>query len=51
MASLPSSSLLLKAITATLEDPSFVTGSNVASDALRAAKTLKDGCESEDNGP
>ena len=45
-----SSSLVLAAINATLEDPSFAIGSEVAADALKAAKTLKDWCGSEGNG-
>ena len=44
-----SSSLVLAAINATLEDPSFATGYEVA-DALKAAKTLKDWCGNEGNG-
>ena len=39
-----SSSLILEAVNATLNDPSFTTGSEVAADALEAAKTLKDWC-------
>ena len=45
-----SSSLVLAAINATLEDPSFATGYEVAADALKAAKTLKDWCGNEGNG-
>ena len=45
-----SSSLVLAAINATLEDPSFATGYEVAADALKAAKTLKDWCRNEGNG-
>ena len=44
-----SSSLVLSAIDATLEDPSFRTGSEVASDALKSAQTLKYWCNSERN--
>ena len=41
MACSSSSSLVLTAINATLEDPSFRTGSEVAADALKSAQTLK----------
>ena len=44
-----SSSLILEAVNATLNDPSFTTGSEVAADALKAAKTLKDWCVCEGN--
>ena len=36
-----SSSLVLTAINAPLEDPSFRTGSKVAADALKSAQTKK----------
>ena len=42
-------SALFKAIDAVLVDPSFSTGSAVASDALRAAKTLQEWCVREEN--
>ena len=44
-----SSSLVLMAINASLEDPSFRTGSEVAVDALKSAQTLKTWYESETN--
>ena len=47
MACSSSSSLVLTAINATLEDPSFRTGSKVAADALKSAQTLKNWYESE----
>ena len=43
MACSSSSSLFLTAINATLDDPSFRTGSEVAADALKSAQTLKIG--------
>ena len=46
MACSSSSSLVLTAINATLEDPSFRTGSEVAADALKSAQTLKNWYES-----
>ena len=42
-------SLVLTAINATLEDPSFRTGPEVAADALKSAHTLKNWYESETN--
>ena len=42
-------SLVLTAINATLVDPSFRTGSEVAADALKSAQTLKNWYESETN--
>ena len=44
-----SSSLVLAAVNAMLNDPSFTTGSEVAADALKAAKILKDWCVCEGN--
>ena len=44
-----SSSLVLMAINATLEDLSFRTGSDVAVDALKSAQTSKTWYESETN--
>ena len=44
-----SCSLILAAVNATLNDPSFTTGSEVAADALKAAKILKDWCVCEGN--
>ena len=41
MACSSSSSLVLTAVNATLEDPSFRTWSKVATDALKSAQTLK----------
>ena len=41
MACSSSSSLVLTAINAMLEDPSFRTGSKVAADALKSAQTVK----------
>ena len=49
MACSSSSSLVLTAINATLEDPSFRTGSEVAADALKSAQALKSWYESETN--
>ena len=49
MACSSSSSLVLTAINATLEDPSFRTGSEVAADALKSAQTKKTWYESETN--
>ena len=41
--------LLLEAVNATLEDPSFRTRSEVAAHARKATETLKDWCEDKDN--
>ena len=49
MACSSSSSMVLMAINATLEDPSFRTGSEVAADALKSAQALKKWYESETN--
>jgi hypothetical protein len=49
MASLPTPSLLLDAINATLEDSSFKTGSEVATRAFEAAETLKGWCRDKSN--
>ena len=46
MACSSSSSLVLTAINAMLEDPSFRTWSKVAADALKSAQTLKNWYES-----
>ena len=43
------SSLLLEAINATLEDPSFRTGSEVAAHARQVAQTLEDWCDDKTN--
>ena len=44
-----SSSLVLTAINAALEDPSFRTGSEVVADAQKSAQTLKNWYESKMN--
>ena len=49
--SCPSSSVVLNALCDVIEDSSFSTGSNEASDALEAAKRVKEWCESQGNGP
>ena len=49
MACSSSSSLVLTAIDATLEDLSFSTGSEVAADVLKSAQTLKNWYEGETN--
>ena len=48
MACSSSSSLVLTAINATLEDASFRTGSEVAADALKSAQTFKNWYESDE---
>ena len=40
---------VMDAINATLGDPSFITGSDVSADALKATQTLKNWCEGETN--
>ena len=49
MACSSSSFLVLTAINATLENPSFRTGSKAVADALKSAQTLKNWYESETN--
>ena len=49
--SCPSSSIVLNALCDVIEDSSFSIGSKEASDALEAAKRVKEWCESEGNRP
>ena len=49
--SCPSSAVVLNALCDVIEDSSFSIGSKEASDALEAAKRVKEWCESEGNRP